>query len=32
MNFLWLTGFYRAAIMFTELKPCDLWEGGKKKP
>lgn len=30
MNFLWLTGFYRAAIMFTELKPCDLWEEKKK--
>lgn len=26
MNFLRLTGLYRAGIMFTELKPCDLWE------
>lgn len=30
MNALCLTWLYRASIMFSKLKPCDMWEG--KKP
>lgn len=31
MNSVCLRGLYRGSIMFSELKPCDLWEG-KKSP
>ena len=32
LNTLCFEEFYRAAIMFTELKPCDLLEEKKKNP